>query len=255
MPALIEDWSPDIKRTEHSHHSVALHGAALPLHLVEPVVAVLRTYGVDRATVSALAPLSKLEQKLKRTVDLFGAAAGLVLLAPLLLAIALLIKLDSRGPILFTQWRSGLNGRKFRILKFRTMKVLDDGQVIRQATRKDPRFTPLGRLLRRTSIDELPQLFNVLHGQMSLVGPRPHALAHDMEYARTIAGYTLRYRVKPGITGLAQVNGYRGETGTTDLMSKRVERDLWYIDHWSVWLDLKIIFGTLTSEIWQLRGY
>lgn len=252
MPALAQDWLPSVTTTESCHHRVAL-----PLQLVEPAVAAQRSHGIGPrpTTVLESAPLSRLERALKRTVDLFGAAVGLVLLSPLLLVIALLIKLGSSGPILFTQWRSGFNGRKFRILKFRSMTVIDDGPVIRQATREDPRFTPFGRLLRRTSIDELPQLFNVLRGEMSLVGPRPHALAHDTEYTRMIAGYALRYRVKPGITGWAQVNGYRGETGTLDLMAKRVEYDLRYIENWSVWFDLKIIFGTLTSEIWRVRGY
>jgi exopolysaccharide biosynthesis polyprenyl glycosylphosphotransferase len=251
-PVLAQDWLRNVKKTERSHHSVAL-----PLNLVEPAVAVQRSRGIGPtpATVFEHAPLSKLEGALKRTVDLFGATVGLVLLSPFLLVIALLIKLESSGPILFTQWRSGFNGRKFRIFKFRSMTVLEDGPVIRQATSEDPRFTPFGRMLRRTSIDELPQLFNVLRGEMSLVGPRPHALAHDTEYARIIAGYTLRYRVKPGITGWAQVNGYRGETGALDLMSERVKRDLWYIKNWSIWLDIKIIVGTLTFEVWQLRGY
>jgi exopolysaccharide biosynthesis polyprenyl glycosylphosphotransferase len=251
MPALAQDW-PNVTTTESTHHKVAL-----PLQLVEPAVPAQRSHSIGPrpTTVLERAPLSRLERALKRTVDLFGAAVGLVLLSPFLLVIALLIKLDSSGPILFTQCRSGFNGRKFRIFKFRSMTVLEDGPVIRQATSEDPRFTPFGRMLRRTSIDELPQLFNVLRGEMSLVGPRPHALAHDTEYAPTIAGYTLRYRVKPGITGWAQVNGYRGETGTLNLMSKRLERDLWYIENWSIWLDLKIILGTLTSEIWQLRGY
>jgi exopolysaccharide biosynthesis polyprenyl glycosylphosphotransferase len=246
MPALAQDWLPSVT-TEPSHHSVAL-----PLHLVEPAVAAQRSLDISPISATVHAPLSKLERALKRTVDLFGATVGLVLLSPLLLVIALLIKLESSGPILFTQWRGGFNGRKFRILKFRSMTVLEDGPVIHQATREDPRFTPFGRFLRRTSIDELPQLFNVLRSDMSLVGPRPHALAHDTEYVRIIAGYNLRYRVKPGITGWAQVNGYRGETGTLDDMSKRVERDLWYIQNWSIWLDLKIILGTLMSE---LRGY
>jgi exopolysaccharide biosynthesis polyprenyl glycosylphosphotransferase len=257
MPTLAHDWSPSSTATELAHHS-----AAVALNAAEPTVVIRSaavhlprgntlTFTIDRKRV----PLTTLDRALKRTLDLFGTVVGLVLLSPLLLTIAVLIKLESRGPILFTQWRSGFNGQKFRIFKFRSMMVLEDGPVIRQAKRDDPRFTPLGRLLRRTSIDELPQLFNVLRGEMSLVGPRPHAIAHDSEFARMIAEYGLRYGVKPGITGWAQVNGYRGETGTLDLLSKRVEFDLWYIENWSIWLDLKIIFGTLTSEIWRLRGY
>jgi undecaprenyl-phosphate galactose phosphotransferase/putative colanic acid biosynthesis UDP-glucose lipid carrier transferase len=201
------------------------------------------------------APLSKCEQLVKRIIDLIGASAGLLLLSPLLVTAALLIKLESRGPILFSQWRSGFNGRLFQIYKFRSMTVLEDGPVIRQATREDPRCTRVGRWLRRTNIDELPQLLNVLRGEMSLVGPRPHAVAHDSEYERQIATYALRYQLKPGITGWAQLNGYRGETRTLNLMSKRIELDLWYIKNWSLWLDLKILLGTLMTEVWRSRGY
>jgi Undecaprenyl-phosphate glucose phosphotransferase len=201
------------------------------------------------------APLSKLERLLKRTVDIIGAGAGLLLLSPLMLATAILIKLDSSGPVLFRQSRSGFNGRSFRIFKFRTLTVLEDGPVIRQVTRDDPRVTRLGYWLRRTSIDELPQLFNVLSGDMSLVGPRPHAAGHDCEYERQIAAYAFRYQLRPGITGWAQFNGYRGETRSLDLMSKRIEHDLWYIKNWSLWLDLKILLGTVASEVWRPRGY
>lgn len=133
----------------------------------------------------------------------------------------------------------------FEIVKFRTMYVLEDGDNIRQATRADPRVTPLGRWLRRTNIDELPQLLNVLKGDMSLVGPRPHAVAHNSEFEKLLANYAFRQHVKPGITGWAQVNGYRGETLTPELMAKRVELDLWYIKNWSMWLDIRILFRTL----------
>ena len=173
------------------------------------------------------------------------ASLALVALAPLLALVAALIKLVSRGPVLFMQTRNGFNGRPFRMCKFRTMSVLEDGPIIRQATKDDPRVTWLGRLLRRTNLDELPQLFNVIAGQMSLVGPRPHAAAHNSEYERLIADYAYRYHVKPGITGWAQINGFRGETRTLDLMEKRVELDRWYIENWSYWLDLKIILRTL----------
>ena len=191
------------------------------------------------------APLTGTEQFAKRCFDVVGAASMLLLLSPLMLLTAFLIKLDSHGPALFFQTRNGFNGRAFRILKFRTMHVLENGDVIRQATRADPRVTRLGRWLRRTNIDELPQLFNVLYGDMSLVGPRPHAAAHNSEYEKLIADYAFRNHVKPGITGWAQVNGYRGETPTTDLMSKRVELDRWYISNWSMWLDMAILFRTL----------
>jgi undecaprenyl-phosphate galactose phosphotransferase/putative colanic acid biosynthesis UDP-glucose lipid carrier transferase len=191
------------------------------------------------------APLTGTEQFVKRCFDVVGATSMLLLFSPLLLLTALLLKLDSDGPALFFQTRNGFNNRKFRIVKFRTMHVIEDGNVIRQATRADPRVTRLGHWLRRTNIDELPQLFNVLCGDMSLVGPRPHAAAHNSEYEKLIADYAFRHHVKPGITGWAQVNGYRGETATTDLMSKRVELDRWYVSNWSMWLDIAILFRTL----------
>ena len=191
------------------------------------------------------APLSPGEQAVKRAIDMLLASLFLLMLAPVMLLVALCIKLESRGPALFIQTRNGFNGRPFGIYKFRTMSVLEDGAVIRQATKNDPRVTQLGRVLRRTNLDELPQLFNVLAGDMSLVGPRPHAAAHNSEYEQIIANYAYRYHVKPGLTGWAQVHGLRGETQTIDLMAKRVEFDLWYINNWSLWLDLKLLFRTL----------
>ena len=191
------------------------------------------------------APLTSGEQLLKRCFDFASATSLLLLLSPLMLLTALWIKLNFAGPIFFLQTRNGFNGHAFRIVKFRSMNVLEDGGSIRQATRADPRVTRIGRWLRRTNIDELPQLFNVLYGNMSLVGPRPHAAAHNSEYEKLIANYAFRYHVKPGITGWAQVNGYRGETPFTDLMKKRVELDLWYINNWSMWQDVKILFRTL----------
>jgi Undecaprenyl-phosphate glucose phosphotransferase len=202
-------------------------------------------------------PLTTLEQAVKRIMDIIGAGVALIMLSPLMLITAVLIKLDSAGPVLFTQRRIGFNGRAFRIYKFRTMTVLEDGSTIQQATRDDPRVTRVGRLIRRASIDELPQLFNVLWGDMSLVGPRPHAAAHDTEYEQRIAVYAFRYHVKPGITGWAQVNGYRGETQSVDMMARRIECDLWYINNWSIWRDLKIILRTIATELrfWQSQGY
>jgi Undecaprenyl-phosphate glucose phosphotransferase len=211
--------------------------------------------GSIRATELKRTPLTRLEQTLKRTLDIIGASVGLIVLSPLMLSTAISIKLDSTGPVFFKQKRIGFNGRAFRIYKFRTMTVLEDGSTIRQATRDDPRVTRVGRLIRRGSIDELPQLLNVLSGEMSLVGPRPHAAAHDTDYEQRIADYAFRYHVKPGITGWAQVKGYRGETRTDDVMANRVECDLWYINNWSIWLDIKIILKTLFMEIWQSRGY
>ena len=190
------------------------------------------------------APLSKVELATKRALDLVSAGAGLVMLLPLLAVVSLAIKLDSRGPVIFRQSRRGFNGREFMIWKFRTMTVAENGGVVYQAKRNDERVTSVGRLLRATSIDELPQLVNVLRGEMSLVGPRPHAIAHDDEYGRSIGKYAFRHHVKPGITGWAQVHGFRGGTPELDWMKKRIELDLWYIDNWSFWLDLWIIVRT-----------
>jgi Undecaprenyl-phosphate glucose phosphotransferase len=239
----------------------ALNVLPIPIHLLpdEDVARylyqrVLRVGSVWTAELKRT-PLTRLEQTVKRALDILGASAGLLVLSPLMLMTAVAIKLDSTGPALFTQKRIGFNGRAFRICKFRTMTVLEDGPTIQQATRDDPRVTRVGRLIRRGSIDELPQLLNVLSGDMSLVGPRPHAAAHDSEYEQRIAAYAFRYHVKPGITGWAQVNGYRGETRTDEMMAERVERDLWYINNWSIWLDLKIILKTMYVEFWQSRGY
>jgi undecaprenyl-phosphate galactose phosphotransferase/putative colanic acid biosynthesis UDP-glucose lipid carrier transferase len=168
-----------------------------------------------------------------------------VLFSPLLVIVAALVKLDSPGPVVFRQRRNGFHGSEFDIYKFRTMTVMEEGDDVVQAKRNDPRVTRVGRLLRRTSIDELPQLFNILKGDMSVVGPRPHAVAHNNRYERLVADYATRHNVKPGVTGWAQVNGLRGETPTLDLMAKRVEFDLWYIDHWSFWLDVSIMLRTM----------
>jgi Undecaprenyl-phosphate glucose phosphotransferase len=192
-------------------------------------------------------PLSTFEVIQKRLFDLVFAALGLLALTPLLVAVAALIRLDSPGPVFFLQRRYGFNQQPFRIFKFRTMRTLDDGAVVPQAVRDDPRLTRIGRWLRRWNIDEIPQLFNVLIGDMSLVGPRPHALSHDREYEQRIALYARRHNVKPGITGWAQINGLRGAIDTDEKMRQRVEHDLFYIDNWSLWLDLKIIVRTVLS--------
>jgi putative colanic acid biosynthesis UDP-glucose lipid carrier transferase len=170
-------------------------------------------------------------------------------LAPLLVLIALVIRLDSNGPALFTETRTELNGKKFRIYKFRTMTVQEDGAVVQQATQGDPRVTRIGRILRKTSLDELPQLLNVIRGEMALVGPRPHALAHDQHYGRAIPTYEHRFAVKPGITGWAQVNGARSETPTVADMKRRIDFDLWYVQHQSLALDLTILARTVVAEI------
>jgi lipopolysaccharide/colanic/teichoic acid biosynthesis glycosyltransferase len=189
-------------------------------------------------------PSRPLHRAAKRVLDLLIAVPALFILSPLLIAIAILIPLDSAGPSLFRQTRLGLNGRPFGILKFRTMNVVEDDDAVVQATPNDMRVTRLGALLRKSSIDELPQLLNVIAGDMSLVGPRPHAIAHDVHYAALIPEYTLRQTVKPGITGWAQVNGYRGGTPTIDLMQSRVALDIWYAAHASVALDLLILVRT-----------
>ncbi|MBX8487613.1 undecaprenyl-phosphate glucose phosphotransferase [Pseudomonas cichorii] len=181
----------------------------------------------------------------KRAEDIVLSVLILLLIALPMLLIALAIKLTSHGPVLFRQRRYGLDGRPIMVWKFRSMNVQENGSVVRQATRNDTRITPLGAFLRRTSLDELPQFLNVLRGDMSIVGPRPHAVAHNEQYRKQVSGYMLRHKVKPGITGWAQINGWRGETDTLDKMQKRVEFDLEYIEHWSVWLDLKIILLTL----------
>ncbi len=192
-------------------------------------------------------PLSMGDVVLKRIFDSIVGTLALVLLAPLLAIIALAIRLDSRGPVFFLQRRYGFNQQPFRIVKFRTMLTMDDGDVVKQAVANDPRITRVGRLLRRFNLDELPQLLNVLKGEMSLVGPRPHALAHDHAYERRIALYARRHNVKPGITGWAQVNGFRGETSTDAKMQARVEHDLHYIDNWSIYMDMMIIAQTVVS--------
>lgn len=182
---------------------------------------------------------------LKRAEDLVLGSLILLLIALPMLLIAAAVKLSSSGPAIFRQRRYGLNGEVIEVWKFRSMSVCEDGDKVPQAHKHDPRVTRLGAILRRTSLDELPQFINVLQGSMSIVGPRPHAIAHNEQYRSQIHGYMLRHKIKPGITGWAQVNGWRGETDTLDKMQKRVEYDLEYIQNWSIWLDLKIVFLTV----------
>jgi putative colanic acid biosysnthesis UDP-glucose lipid carrier transferase len=192
---------------------------------------------------------------LKRLEDLVLATILLTLASPIMFASAIAIKLTSQGPILFRQWRYGLNGQAIKVYKFRTMKVCEDGYRFSQAIKDDPRVTCIGAFLRQTSLDELPQLINVIQGRMSLVGPRPHPVALNEEYRKLVPGYMLRHKVKPGITGLAQVNGLRGETDTLDKMKRRVELDLQYLQRWSVFLDLKIICQTIWKNAWRTNAY
>lgn len=180
----------------------------------------------------------------KRVIDLFGATLSLAVLLPLLALIALALALESGAWPIFRQERTGLHGAKFVIYKFRTMRVCEERGAVRQAVRHDPRVTAVGLLLRRTSLDELPQLWNVLKGDMSLVGPRPHVVAHDVHYGALIPGYYMRYMAKPGLSGLAQVSGFRGRTPQPSDMAHRVAKDLEYIRRWSIWLDLTILLRT-----------
>jgi exopolysaccharide biosynthesis polyprenyl glycosylphosphotransferase len=222
---LAEDWKG----------SVLSLNPAVPAQVLE----------LPRRTVRAI-PLSDstVQHALKRAMDIVFASLALVFFAPAMLIAALAIALDSPGPVLFRQKRLGRDGIAFSIFKFRTMTVLEDGADVVQAREGDDRITRLGHFLRKSSIDELPQFINVIRGEMSLVGPRPHALAHDEMYARLIPDYTLRQLVKPGITGWAQVNGLRGETPTVDIMRRRVELDIWYVSRFSAALDLEILLRT-----------
>jgi undecaprenyl-phosphate galactose phosphotransferase/putative colanic acid biosynthesis UDP-glucose lipid carrier transferase len=200
-------------------------------------------------------PMSSLGRTVKRVNDILLSLFAIAFLTPLFIPIIAAIKCDSRGPILFRQMRNGYQGRMFRILKFRTMTVMEDGDIINQACQNDLRVTRVGRWLRKTSLDELPQLFNVLRGEMSLIGPRPHARAHDSFYSKLIDNYEVRQHVKPGITGWAQVNGLRGETQTLDLMYRRIELDLWYAKNCSMLLDLRILGRTVLEVVRPRNAY
>jgi Undecaprenyl-phosphate glucose phosphotransferase len=245
------------------YRTVCKHLRVLPLPVfllpdpsVRAIVAQpLVEIGSDVAVEVQRAPLGAFERAIKRLLDIAVGGAALVLLTPVLAAVSIAIKVTSRGPVIFKQHRMGFNGREFTIYKFRTMTVAEDGPKIRQARRNDSRVTRLGAVLRRTSIDELPQLINVLRGEMSLVGPRPHALAHDDEYSGRIADYALRHHVKPGITGWAQINGLRGATDQLELMERRVEYDLWYISNWNIWLDLRILVRTCMEVLRHANAY
>lgn len=195
------------------------------------------------------------EVVIKRSLDVALSALLMVVSLPLLAVIGCAVLMESGSPVFFKQRRGGLNGRPFLIVKFRTMRVLEDGASLSQATKDDARVTRLGRLLRRTSLDELPQLWNVFRGDMSLVGPRPHALAHDLKYSTLIPVYTLRQRMKPGITGLAQVGGLRGETATVEAMAGRVDADIHYINNWTLWLDLKILVRTVYVVLFDRNAF
>jgi putative colanic acid biosynthesis UDP-glucose lipid carrier transferase len=186
----------------------------------------------------------------KAALDYTVAAVALLLLSPVMLCIALAVKLTSKGPVLFQQKRHGWNGEEITVYKFRSMAMhAEELGTVTQAKRLDPRVTAVGRFIRKTSLDELPQFINVLQGRMSVVGPRPHALAHNDQYVQQIPRYALRHKVKPGVTGWAQICGYRGETDTIDKMEGRIKHDLYYLENWSIWMDIKIIALTPLAAI------
>ncbi|HDU2986203.1 TPA: undecaprenyl-phosphate glucose phosphotransferase, partial [Klebsiella pneumoniae subsp. pneumoniae] len=184
-------------------------------------------------------PINGINMVFKRLEDIFLSLLIIILISPILLVIAVAVKVSSPGPVIFKQKRYGMDGKAIKVWKFRSMTVMENDTLVKQATKNDVRVTKVGSFLRKTSLDELPQFFNVLSGKMSIVGPRPHAVAHNEQYRNIIEGYMLRHKVKPGITGWAQINGWRGETDTIDKMEKRIEYDLEYIREWSIWLDLK----------------
>ena len=251
-------WA-DAERMELVRESVKTLPVALRL-LPDIRVRSLTSYASSvRQRVLALeiqrAPLSTAERAVKRGMDVVIAGLALVFLLPVMAITAIAIKLDSPGPIIFRQFRKGFNGKQFMMFKFRTMSVLENGPTVVQATRDDPRVTPIGRLLRSASIDELPQLINVLRGDMSLIGPRPHALAHDNYFEKVLGDYAFRHHVKPGITGWAQCNGARGATPTIEQIAERVKLDLWYINNWSLWLDVQILIKTFFEVLRKRNAY
>jgi putative colanic acid biosynthesis UDP-glucose lipid carrier transferase len=240
----------------------ALHDTTASVYLVPDIFAFdliqARMDEVGGVPVLAVceSPFYGVNSLVKRASDILLASAILLLIAPLMLAIAAGVKLSSPGPVLFRQRRYGLDGCEIVVYKFRSMTCCeDDGNEIRQAQRDDARITPFGAFLRAYSLDELPQFINVLQGRMSVVGPRPHCIAHNELYRKLIRGYMIRHKVKPGITGLAQVNGLRGETATLDRMKARVEMDLAYLRNWSLWLDLKIVAKTVAVVLSRENAY
>jgi putative colanic acid biosynthesis UDP-glucose lipid carrier transferase len=208
-----------------------------------PVVGILET------------PFTGTNELMKRLEDIVLATLILILISPILLALAIGVKLSSPGPVIFRQRRNGIDGAEIVVYKFRSMRTMDNGPVVKQATQDDPRITRFGAFIRRTSLDELPQFINVLQGRMSIVGPRPHAVAHNEQYREMIKAYMVRHKVKPGITGWAQVNGHRGETDTIEKMQARVEYDLEYLRNWSLGLDLQIIVRTIRLMLADRNAY
>jgi putative colanic acid biosynthesis UDP-glucose lipid carrier transferase len=213
------------------------------------------TVGIPMIDIS-VSPMFGSRRVVKSLLDYTVASLALLMLSPVLLMIAAAIKLTSKGPVLFQQKRHGWNDEEIWVYKFRSMAMHKESDgAVTQALRDDPRVTPVGRFLRKSSLDELPQFFNVLQGRMSVVGPRPHALKHNSDYVKLIPKYALRHKVKPGITGWAQICGYRGETDTLDKMEGRVKHDIYYLEHWSLWMDLKIIAMTPLATVQNKNVY
>ena len=247
---VVGDWNPACTNLVE-----VLTASPVPSYLL-PSGSMKRLIGLPSSRIGSAAILeiqraafNAAQARIKRLIDIVVATLGLVLASPILIAVAILIKIDSPGPIIYRQTRLGLLGRPFRIFKFRTMNVWKDDLDVTQAKRGDARVTSVGRWLRATSIDELPQLLNIWMGDMSIVGPRPHALAHDTYYSERIQNYLLRQKVRPGLTGWAQVNDHRGETPCLEKMAERVALDLWYVDHWTPALDLAIVLRTVAHML------
>ncbi len=252
---------PEEQKEQYGHLISKLSETITPVRLIPDnfTSSLLHARYIEIANTPVLciydAPLSTQNALIKRMEDLLIGSLLLLLILPVMIIIAIAIKLTSPGPILFKQSRHGLRGETFQVWKFRTMTVCENGDIIRQATRNDMRVTRVGAFLRKTSLDELPQFFNVIRGHMSIVGPRPHAVAHNETYKELIPGYMMRHLMKPGITGWAQVNGWRGETDTLYKMQKRVECDMEYIRSWTLWLDLRIILITAFKTLYDRNAY
>ena len=238
-----------------------LHDTAVSIYFVPDLAGINAVQGRMRTldgmpVVSLLeSPFTGINGVVKRVSDVVLGSVITVLILPLLAAVAIGVKMSSPGPVVFKQRRNGLDGKEITVYKFRSMRTMDNGAVVKQATRGDPRITPFGAFIRRTSLDELPQFINVLQGRMSIVGPRPHAVAHNEQYRQIIDAYMVRHKVKPGITGWAQVNGHRGETDVIEKMQARVEHDIDYLRNWSLTMDLRIIARTLKLVLFDRQAY
>ncbi|MGZ4993405.1 MAG: undecaprenyl-phosphate glucose phosphotransferase [Methylobacter sp.] len=239
-----------------------LRDTTASIYFVPPDIASFDLIQANISTINGIpivavceSPFIGINSVIKRISDVVLSLLILQLIAPLMVLIAIGVKLSSPGPVLFKQRRYGLDGKDIVVYKFRSMTVMEDGEQVNQATRNDPRITPLGGFLRKTSLDELPQFINVLQGRMSIVGPRPHAVSHNEMYRNLIKGYMIRHKVKPGITGWAQINGFRGETDSLEKMQARIDYDLDYLRNWSLFLDLLIIFKTITVVIRDKNAY